>query len=46
MKNITIRMDDEIHKALKLKTISDDITIQDKILNLIKEYVENNKKKI
>lgn len=45
MKSITIRLEDNIHKNLKMKTVADDTTIQDKIVLLIKEYLESEKNK-
>lgn len=43
MKSLTIRMDDELHKQVKIKTAVDGITIQDYILNLVKKDLEKRK---
>lgn len=37
MKTITIRMDDELHKKLKLKMAHDEKTIQDHVVQLIEK---------
>ncbi|OPJ60467.1 CopG family transcriptional regulator [Clostridium chromiireducens] len=45
MKTITLRLEDEFHKKIKLKTVQEDTTIQDYIVNLIKnDLLEKNKK--
>ena len=40
IKTITVRLDDELHKQLKLKTVAEETTIQDILLKLIQEYLE------
>lgn len=37
MKVITIRLEDDLHKQLKLKTVNDDRTIQKHLVRLIKK---------
>lgn len=41
IKTITLRLEDELHKQLKLKTVTEDTTIQDYVLTLIKQSLEN-----
>lgn len=36
-KSLTIRMDEELHKQVKIKAVKDGTTIQDYILRLIRE---------
>lgn len=43
MKTITIRMDDELHKKLKLKMIHKEKTIQDHVIQLIEKDLEEEK---
>ena len=45
IKTITLRLDDELHKQLKLKTVSDETTIQEYLINLIKKSLEEKKTK-
>lgn len=37
IKSIAIRFSDKLHKAMKLKTVSEDSTIQDYVIGLIKK---------
>lgn len=41
MKVVNVKMDDELHKAFKIKVATDDSNMQDKIIQLIKEYLDN-----
>lgn len=41
IKTITIRMDEDLHKNLKLKTVKNGKTIQDHVIKLIEEDLKN-----
>ena len=43
-KQLSIRVDEEIHKQMKLYAVEQGITIQDYLTNLIKIDMEKNKK--
>ncbi len=43
MKTITIRMNDELHKKLKLKMAHDEKTIQDHVIQLLEKDLGGNK---
>ena len=40
MKTIMLKVEFELHKKLKLKVTNEDTNMQEKIIELIKEYVE------
>lgn len=40
MKTITLRLDDELHKKLKIQVAKDETTMQDKLIELIKRYLD------
>jgi len=40
MKTITLRLEDEMHKQLKIKVTQEDTTMQDKLVELIEKYLE------
>lgn len=42
-KALTVRMDEDLHKQIKIKAIMQDMTIQDYILSLIKADLEKSK---
>ena len=44
MKTITLRMDDDLHKKIKFKTVKEETTIQNYITELIKKDLENQSK--
>lgn len=39
-KRISLRMNAETHKQLKIKCFQEDISMQDKIMELIKKYLK------
>jgi predicted HicB family RNase H-like nuclease len=41
IKTITLRLEDELHKQLKLTTVAEDTTMQDYVIKLIKKSLEN-----
>lgn len=41
IKTITLRLEDDLHKQLKLKTVTEDTTMQDYVIKLIKKSLEN-----
>ncbi|EDK35262.1 Hypothetical protein CKL_3259 [Clostridium kluyveri DSM 555] len=43
-KGVTIRFSDELHTAMKLKTVKEQITIQDYIIKLVKNDLRFNEK--
>lgn len=43
MKTFTLRMDDDFHKAVKLKCVEAGVTMQEYITNLIHEDIEKGK---
>lgn len=45
MKTFTLRMDDDFHKAVKLKCVEAGVTMQEYITNLIQEDIEKEKTK-
>lgn len=45
LKNLTIRVEDELHKKLKYKMLEDETTIQTYVLNLILKDLEENEGK-
>lgn len=45
LKTITLRLDDEVHKTIKIKTVQEETTIQDYITKLIMKDLELNKNK-
>jgi predicted DNA binding CopG/RHH family protein len=45
LKTITIRLDDELHKEIKVKMATEGTTIQDYIINLVKKDLEPSKSK-
>jgi predicted DNA binding CopG/RHH family protein len=45
LKTITLRLDDELHKELKIKMAQEGTTIQDYIVNFIKKDLEKSKQK-
>ena len=45
LRTITLRLEDELHKQLKLKTVMDETTMQDYITNLIIKDLEESKEK-
>jgi predicted HicB family RNase H-like nuclease len=44
MKNMRIQLEIELHKKFKIKALQDDKTLQEKIIELITEYVEGEQK--
>ena len=45
MKALTVRVEDSLHKELKLKMAQEETTLQEYVLKLIKEDLESAKKK-
>ena len=45
IKQVPVRIDDELHKQLKIITIQNDTTIQKIVENFLKAYVEQNQTK-
>jgi len=45
LKALTVRVDDDFHKKIKIKTAIEGITIQNYIINLIKEDLKKEKSK-
>lgn len=45
MKSITLRLEDELHKQIKLKTVQEETTIQEYIVSLIKKDMKIKDKK-
>jgi predicted HicB family RNase H-like nuclease len=45
MKALTVRISDELHKALKLKCVSEDVDMNTVITKLIESYVRESKAK-
>lgn len=45
VKTITIRLDDELHKELKIKTINEGETIQNYVVSLIQNELQKSKHK-
>ena len=43
MKNITVRMSEELHKELKMNMLVNGKTIQDHVVELIEDYLAKNK---
>ena len=43
MKNITVRMTEELHRELKMNMLVNGKTIQDHVVELIEEYLSKNK---
>lgn len=43
MKNITIRMTEELHREFKMNMLVNDKTIQEQVVQLIEEYLAKNK---
>ncbi|MGL5577030.1 MAG: hypothetical protein ACRDCW_15940 [Sarcina sp.] len=43
MKTMTLRMPDELHRALKVKMAQLDRTMQNQIIELIEDFLENHK---
>lgn len=46
VKQIHIKLADEIHKQLKMNAVLQDISIQDLVSKLIEDYVAEQKKKV
>lgn len=44
-KTMTIRLDEEFYKKIKLKALQENKTIKDYILNLVKQDLEKEEKK-
>lgn len=44
-KTMTIRLDEELHKRIKLKAVKEGKTVKDYILNLVKQDLEKEEKK-
>lgn len=44
-KTMTIRLDEELHKRIKLKAVKEGKTVKDYILNLVKEDLRKEEKK-
>lgn len=44
-KTMTIRLDEELHKRIKLKAVKEGKTVKDYILNLVKQDLEKEGKK-
>jgi predicted DNA binding CopG/RHH family protein len=45
MKMLTVRIPEELHKALKLKCVSEGLDMQAAVTKLIENYVKENKPK-
>lgn len=41
LKTITLRVDDELHKKIKLETVKEEITIQNYITELVKKDLKS-----
>jgi hypothetical protein len=46
IKTITLRLEDELHKQLKLTTVVEDTTMQDYVIKLIKKSLESTSQEI
>lgn len=42
IKQIIVRLQDEIHQSLKIKAIKDGVSVQNFVENIVKEYVNSN----
>lgn len=43
LRTVTIRIPEELHKEFKIKMVLDNVTMQDRIIELIREEVEKAK---
>lgn len=43
MKRVTVILDDEVHKELKLRAVTEDSTILKFIAKIVREYLETKK---
>lgn len=46
LKSFTLRMEDDLHKTVKLKAVETGIPMQEYIINLIKKDLEDEKNKV
>ena len=43
MKILSVKMDDELHKKLRIYAVNQDRTVTDIVLELVREYLETKK---